>query len=165
MANNAVVQPLGISRVTSLAMVTLLIACGTPDDTAIKVSSGDAEMNLAISKARQSLPEFWRAFESPNEGESDFCLKVRIEDSNGAEHFWAINIQRENEKILGEIGNDANIVKSVKLGDQVMIEESDISDWLYMRNGKMVGNFTVRPLIKSMPVEEAQHIRSLLADP
>jgi uncharacterized protein YegJ (DUF2314 family) len=146
-------------------MAMVLIACGTPDDRTISVSANDAEMNLAISKARQALPEFWQVFESRKNGESDFCLKVRIEDSSGTEHFWAINIRRENGKIWGEIGNDANIVKSVKLGDQVPITESDISDWLYMRNGKIVGNFTVRPLLKSMSEEEAQHTRSLLADP
>lgn len=161
----AAVQLPRMSRATSLALVTLLVACEASDDSVITVSTDDSEMNRAIADARQALPEFWRAFESASDGESDFSLKVRVEDSNGVEHFWAIHIRRENEKIWGEIGNDANIVNGVKLGDQIEIIESDISDWLYMRNGKMVGNFTVRPLIKSMTEEDAQYIRSLLADP
>ena len=34
-----------------------------------------------------------------------------------------------------------------------------------MRDGKMYGNYTMRPLLKTMPEEEAAKFRSLLASP
>jgi uncharacterized protein YegJ (DUF2314 family) len=56
-------------------------------------------------------------------------------------------------------------VGSVTFGDRIEIAEGDISDWAYMRNGKMVGNRTVRPLFKRMPASEVERIRKMLADP
>lgn len=34
-----------------------------------------------------------------------------------------------------------------------------------MRDGKMHGNYTMRPLLKTMPADEAAQLRSLLAEP
>ena len=97
-------------------------------------------------------------------GESKFALKVKITDQRGAEYFWATNIERRDSKIFGTIDNDPNIVASVKLGDRIEIPDADIADWLYMKNGKVVGNCTVRPLFKKMPKAEVERIKSMLAD-
>jgi uncharacterized protein YegJ (DUF2314 family) len=36
---------------------------------------------------------------------------------------------------------------------------------MYMRAGKMVGNYTVRPLFKSMSAEDVAKVKNTLADP
>ena len=36
-------------------------------------------------------------------------------------------------------------------GELAEFTEADISDWMFMRNGKIVGGETIRPLLKSMP--------------
>jgi uncharacterized protein YegJ (DUF2314 family) len=138
---------------------------GTIDDPVVHVSEGDAEMAAAISQARQSLPHFWEVFEKPTRGEDHFALKVKITDEHGTEHFWANELQRQDGKISGTINNDPNIVKSVKLGDRIEITADDISDWMYMRDGKMVGNRTMVPLFKSMPPEEVEQFKSMMAEP
>jgi uncharacterized protein YegJ (DUF2314 family) len=92
-------------------------------------------------------------------------LKVLVTDKRGEEYFWATDLARRDGKILGTIDNDPKIVGSVKFGDRIEIAEDDISDWAYMRNGKMVGNRTVRPLFKRMPASEVERIRKMLADP
>ena len=66
---------------------------------------------------------------------------------------------------MGTINNDPNIVASVKLGDRIEIPEADISDWLYMRGGKMVGNRTLVPLLKTMPAKEAEAYRKMMTEP
>ncbi len=45
------------------------------------------------------------------------------------------------------------------------IPEADISDWLYMRNGKMVGNYTLRALFKNMSPEEVREAKKRLGEP
>lgn len=35
----------------------------------------------------------------------------------------------------------------------------------FMRDDKIHGNYTMRPLLKTMPEDEAEALRSLLADP
>jgi len=101
----------------------------------------------------------------PEHAESDFSLKVRITDARGVEHFWAIDIERRDGKILGTINNGPDTVASVKLGDRIEIPEADISDWLHMRDGKMVGNYTLRPLFKKMPPAEVERYKTIMADP
>jgi hypothetical protein len=38
-------------------------------------------------------------------------------------------------------------------------------DWLYMRDGKMVGNETLKPLLKKMPAAEVNRLKSIKAEP
>jgi uncharacterized protein YegJ (DUF2314 family) len=66
---------------------------------------------------------------------------------------------------MGTINNDPNTVTNVKLGERIEIPEADITDWLYMRDGKMVGNRTLKPLFKQMPTAEVERLKILMADP
>jgi uncharacterized protein YegJ (DUF2314 family) len=145
--------------------LALLAGCSKKDKT-FGVTADDPEMTAAIASARETLPQFWQVFAKPEHGETNFALKVKITDSNGVEHFWAVDIERRPDgKVMGTVNNDPDIVKNVKLGDRIEIPEANISDWLYVRDGKMVGNRTVRPLLKQMPPADAERIRKMLADP
>jgi|SRR6185436_5801119 len=154
-----------IATITCGVLLAGLVACSASDDPVVSVSSDDPEMNAAIAEARESLPAFWMVYGAPNRGESDFALKVRIEDRRAVEHFWVTDLRREADKVYGLIGNEPNTVTTVKLGDEIEVPSDDITDWLYMRDGKMVGNFTLRPLFKEMPVEEVERLKAMMADP
>jgi uncharacterized protein YegJ (DUF2314 family) len=125
----------------------------------------DAEMTVAIAKARSTLPQFWEVFDRRGRGESEFALKVRITDGSGTEHFWANDIGRTNGRTMGTINNDPNIVKRVKLGDRIEIPEADISDWMYLRDGQMVGNHTLKALFKKMPASEVESYKRKMTEP
>jgi uncharacterized protein YegJ (DUF2314 family) len=151
-----------------VALAVLGIACSKPTslrDKTTNVEDNDPEMAAAIAKARATLPEFWKKFERHQRDETDFCLKVRITDKNGAEHFWLANLERWEGKVYGVVNNDAEIVARVKLGDRIEIPDADISDWLYMRKGKMVGNHTVRALFKKMSPQEVESCKKMLETP
>ncbi len=137
---------------------------GTHQDEVINVSEDDPEMNAAMAKARESLPQFWQIFDDRKRGESDFALKVQITDKRGSEHFWVVDLERREGKTMGSINNDPNIVRCVKIGDRIEIPEADISDWMYVRDGKMVGNRTIVPLFKQMSPAEAAQYKSMMAD-
>src|SRR6266850_156363 len=134
-------------------------------DQIISVEDDDQEMAAAIAKARESLPKFWGVFEQRKGGESDFALKVKITDKHGTEHFWLTDIERHDGEIRGTINNDPNTVRSVKLGDRIPIPEADISDWLFKREDKVVGNYTLRVLFKKMPAKEVEQYKRMMADP
>ena len=148
-------------------LVTGLASCSKSANNSdtIGVSKDDSEMNAAIAKARASLPQVWQVFEHPEHGENDFCLKVKITDKTEVEHFWAADIERTNGIIKGTISNDPEFVHNVKNGDRITIPEADISDWLYMKDKKMVGNQTLRALFKEMSAEEVKKYKAMLADP
>ena len=147
-------------------LATTGVACSEHErDKVVNVATDDPEMLAAIAQARRTLPTFWQVFETPDRGERGFALKVRVTDKTGTEHFWVTDIARRDGTISGTINNDPNLVGNVKLGDRIEISEADISDWLYMRDGKMVGNHTVRPLFKRMSASEVERIKKILADP
>jgi uncharacterized protein YegJ (DUF2314 family) len=144
----------------SIVSAASLVGC-SKQDKVINVADNDPEMLAAIAKARDTLPRFWQIFDKREHSESDFCLKVK----KGTEYFWLTEIQRKDGKTLGKVDNDPDTVGNVKLGERIVIPEDDISDWLYMLHGKMVGNYTLRVLFKQMPANEVEKCKKMLADP
>lgn len=122
-------------------------------------------MNAAVTKARRTLPEFWTAMEKPAPGVTDFALKVAIEDKGQVEHFWLTGIVRQGDKLTGTISNDPEIVKNVKAGQRYDFAADRVSDWLFKRKGKMVGNETMRPMLTHMPKKEAETYRAMYETP
>jgi uncharacterized protein YegJ (DUF2314 family) len=136
--------------------VLLSVTQPPPPANVFNVPVEDAEMSAAIREARASLPEFWKALAHPAPGVGDFALKVEIADSSGTEHFWLADITRRGDVISGLIDNEPAQVQTVKMGQRYEFKEDRISDWTFTRNGKMVGNWTARVLVKRMPRDEAE---------
>jgi uncharacterized protein YegJ (DUF2314 family) len=135
-------------------------------DKVINVPDDDPEMAAAIAKARSTLPEFWKAREAEAEGEENFSLKVMVPYGSGKhEHMWLVDIDREDDKLSGTISNQPAYATNVSQGDVHEFTEAEISDWTFMRNGKMVGNETMRPLLKRMSPEEAAPYRAMYEKP
>lgn len=69
---------------------------------------------------------------------------MRFDHPSGGEHIWLDSVHFSNGNIIGIVSNNPVTVKSVKLGDAVTIDTSKLSDWMFMRDGKAQGAFTVR---------------------
>ena len=140
---------------------------GSRHDPVVNIETADGEMASAMSKARASLPEFWSKLEQPGSGETDFSLKVAISGSNDkdVEHFWLTNIKRKDGVITGTISNEPSSVKTVHMGQLYTVNPEKISDWMFKRNGKMVGNETMRPLLKRLPAQQAAAYRQMYETP
>jgi len=161
-------RPSVLIRLLLAIAIIPLIGCSSSKEKPgnfAKVSENDPEMLAAIDKARKSLPNFWNKFEKHSDGESNFALKVKITDERGTEHFWVTELKRQNGTITGTINNEPEIVHNVKMDQRITVPEADISDWMYMRNGKIYGNETVHPLYKTMSPEELASVKKMLANP
>ena len=151
-----------------LFVAALSMQSALAKDKTIDFRTGDPEMAAAITDARASLPEFWKMFKTPDAGVRDFSLKVAISEPKNphTEHFWLGSIERKaGDKLSGIINNDPNYIKSVKRGQRYEFTEAKVTDWLFYRNGKIVGAYTLRPMIKRMPKDQAVRYRSLLEKP
>lgn len=144
-------------------LATLCCSCSPRDKTLVKGGYDQQEMDAAIARARRESDAFLVELSKGNG--TDFSVKAPIEDKGQTEHFWLTDITFANGEFSGLIGNDPGIVKNVKLGQKWTIKKADISDWMFMRDGKMHGNYTMRPLLKTMSKAEADQMRSLLAEP
>lgn len=137
-------------------------------DKTINFKTGDPEMAAPIDKARATLPAFWVSYENPTEGVNGHSLKVAITEPGNpsTEHFWLIDIKkRPDGRFSGIINNDPNYIRSVQRGQRYVFSEDMISDWLFLRNGKMVGIYTMRPMLKRMPKAQADRYRAMLESP
>ena len=119
----------------------------------------EKKMEQAITDARASFDEFLTRFRNPKPGDRAFNVKVRIADKNGVEHFWVGDLKLDSEPYSGTIGNDPGIVKNVKLGQTYNFKRADISDWMYIAEGKMEGNYTLRVELESMPPKQAEALK------
>jgi len=133
------------------------------------VPSADAEMNAAIAKARATLPTFWGSFEKPGKGEERFTLKVYFQvDRPGGprrSHVWVESIERlANGRLAGRLSNDPQHIEG-KAGDRVEFDSEQISDWMFERDGKIVGGETIRVLLPRLPKAQADHLRKQLEKP
>jgi uncharacterized protein YegJ (DUF2314 family) len=157
--------PITTKCVLLLLLLLILSGCSTNDapDTLIEGGYDEEEMEAAIARARSEVDSFITEM-SKGTG-TDFSVKVAIEDKDETEHFWLKDIVYRTGKFEGVIDNDPGMVSNVKRGQKWSVKKSEISDWLFMRDGKMHGNYTLRPLLKTMPEEKAAKLKSMLANP
>jgi len=157
--------PITTKRVLLLLLLLTLSGCSTNNapDTLIEGGYDEQEMDAAIARARSEIDSFIAEM-SKGTG-TDFSVKVAIEDKDETEHFWLKDIVYRNGKFEGVIDNEPGMVSNVKRGQRWSAKKAEISDWLFMRDGKMYGNYTLRPLLKTMPEEKAAELKSILANP
>src|SRR5262245_7744662 len=151
-----------MKRLKCLALLltaTFIIAgCSHKPDT-LTYKFDEKKMEQAIAEARSTFDTFLARFRSPHPGDEEFHVKVRIEDKNGVEHFWVSELKLDSEPYSGKIADDPGIVKKVKFGQVYNFTRGEISDWMYMANGKMQGNYTLRVELESMTPKEADALK------
>lgn len=153
-------------RIAIAVAFLLVMAPGViAEDDTVLVEDSDPAMNAAIKKARHSLPYFWEHMAKPGDGENEFSIKLGLTDGTSTEHFWCNEIDGRAEQATCEIANEPVLVKNVKLGQRVDIAPPRVSDWMFYRNGKIVGGETIRALLPKLSKEEADYYRSLLETP
>lgn len=134
----------------------------TPE-TLVKSGYDTKEMDAAVARARREVDSFIKELANPTG--KNHAVKAPIKDGKDTEHFWLTDVSFNDGQFEGEINNEPGIVKNVRLGQRWKIKKEEISDWMYMKDEKMYGNYTIRPLLKTMPKKEAEQIRSILAEP
>ena len=132
----------------------------------VDVRTSDPEMNAAIVRARATLPTFWASYESPKPSEAGHSLKVRFSTPKGGEHIWIGEVKKQPDGTLtGLFANEPRDMPGKRAGDKVAFGEADISDWMFMRNGKIVGGETIKPTLKFLPKADADALRARLETP
>jgi uncharacterized protein YegJ (DUF2314 family) len=157
---------MSLSRRLLLVMLVMVACCscnrGAPD-TLVEGGYDEQEMDAAIARARSEVDTFINELSQANG--TNFGVKSPIEDQGKTEHFWLTDVVYRDGEFEGAIGNEPGIVSNVKMGQKWKIKKSEISDWMFMRDGKIHGNYTMRPLLKTMPADEAAKFKAMLANP
>ena len=165
----------GSKCVVAAAFAAVLAVAGSPTGNVmaqdrspvIDLSSGNAEMNAAIVRGRATLPTFWASYEAPKPSETGHSLKVRFANpKNNGEHIWMADVKKTADGgYSGQFANQPRDLPGRKAGEVALFKEADISDWMFMRHGKIVGGETIRPLLKSLPKADAAALQAKLEMP
>ena len=123
------------------------------------VAKHDPVMAAAMGKARATLPDFLALSVAPKPDMQAFSVKVAIHDGDDAEYFWITPFTDDNGQFSGVINNTPRMIHSVKMGQTITFDRSDIVDWMYLDGGKMKGNYTACALLKSASKREAEEFK------
>lgn len=142
-----------------LAGVTGLTGCSrnTEGNNYTQVDDKDAAMNAAIAQAKSTVGEFVKAFHAQKPGTAEFFVKKPYPTPSGEEeHMWIEVLAEQDGGLQGRVANDAEDTREVKLGQEVTLKTSEISDWKYRDGKKMIGGFTIRYFLDRMSPKERE---------
>jgi len=131
----------------------LALACST-QDRVIMVDDKDPEMIAAIAEARAHVNEFVVALKAPQPGDRSFGIKAALRDGQQVEHVWIDDVVYDGSAFSGTLGNDPELVKGHSLGESVRVVPGEISDWMYVRQDRLVGGYSIRLLRRRLTASE-----------
>jgi uncharacterized protein YegJ (DUF2314 family) len=121
-----------------------------------QVPKDHAAMHRAVIEARKTVGEFITALNHPAPGQQDFEVKKPFIQGNEVEHIWLSDVRFVGNRFQGRIDNKPEKIRGLKLGQLVSVNPNEISDWLYVDNGKLVGGYTVRAHYNELSPEQKQ---------
>lgn len=125
------------------------------------VESEDAGMNAAIENAKKTFKtNFHPALISKNPDFSNFAIKQRFDTPEGGEHIWIGDIVLDNGKYRGTVQNEPVNPLDVKIGDEIVVNVDNLSDWMYYDKNIVKGAYTVKVLRETMSDEEKKEMDS-----
>ena len=126
-----------------------------PDNPPVSYVEGDdPQMVAAINQARATVDQFIAALNNPTDVQADFSIKLPVTDGDQVEHMWLSDVRYADGKFTGQIANEPLELTNVALGDDAEIARDQISDWMYVDDGRLMGGYTIRRVRDSMPADE-----------
>lgn len=109
------------------------------------IAAADAEaMAAAMAEARATWPEALAHLQKGGELSAKFPF-VGTTKGN-VEHIWVAVQSVDGDVVRGVLANEPMDLGQLKIGSKVECKLAELSDWLFLRDGKMVGGYTVKVL-------------------
>jgi len=145
-------------------MVLLTAGCGDgssrskKDDHVTAVKSEDAELNAAISKAQSTLTNFIATLISPKANQKYFLVKGKFTSGDNVEHIWVADVAYDGKVFRGVIANEPEKIRGLSFKEPVEVQPTQVSDWMFIQDGKLVGGYTSRVLRDRMTAQERREL-------
>jgi uncharacterized protein YegJ (DUF2314 family) len=114
------------------------------NDGIINIENDDPEMKAATEKARKQWPDFVKAF--ANKTGENHSVKFKFSQKDSHEYMWVSVDKIEGDTVIGKLANVPNFLTNVKEGAIVKRPSTEIEDWLYVEDKKLVGGFSIEVL-------------------
>lgn len=148
-----------------LLVLAIALGFGTASAQVVNFSGDDAEMNAAISKAREKLPDFLeKAATLPVQS---WFLKAALSSEKpdvAAEHIWMADCARESVDRFTCTLNNAPAHIDLQRGQQVTFGSDIVTDWMYLDpEGRIHGAYTTRVMVSRLPENQVRGLLDQLA--
>jgi uncharacterized protein YegJ (DUF2314 family) len=125
-------------------------------DPVLHISQIDPDLHDISVQARENLTLFIERLQNPAEDEGGFRVKYPFQAEEGSgfrqEHIWLTDIVLGDEgRYYGVIANQPYYVTRFHPGDRVSFFIDDISDWMYLKGGRIIGGISIKYLIEQIP--------------
>jgi uncharacterized protein YegJ (DUF2314 family) len=122
-----------------------------------KVSDDDKKMDRAVENAQRTLGFFMAALHAKKDGDTVFEIKKGFIDGDKVEHLWIKRVTYDGKNFHGQIDNQPEEVNNVHPGQRVTVAPGDVTDWMFLKDGKLIGGYTTRVLYARLsPVDKAE---------
>lgn len=145
-----------------MAVLLVVIGCKKSDDPVVQVRGEDSEMNAAISAAQLSLTNFIAAFRNPSANQHYFLVKGKFVAGDEVEHIWVADLTYDGSTFRGVIANEPERISGLRFKQSVEVHKEQISDWMFVQNGKLVGGYTPKVLRNRMSAQQRREMDASL---
>lgn len=133
---------------------------GEPD--VLAVDSTDPGMLAAIDSARSSAAQLIERVNRPPTSQSSLAVKIRVAEGTIVEHLWITEVRYDGSLLAGIVSNDPVDLVRVRPGDTLRVRPAEISDWMAIDRGRLVGGYSIRLLRARMsPADRARFDSSI----
>jgi uncharacterized protein YegJ (DUF2314 family) len=126
------------------------------------IPAGNPAMEAAFEKARATLGDFLTKLADPPAHTGNYAVKIRlVQPDRRHEYIWVTGLTLRGDRVSGRIGNVPLGVTTVRMGQVVELDRSEIYDWMYLDEAKqrMFGNFTLCVLLRYKEPTEAAKMK------
>jgi uncharacterized protein YegJ (DUF2314 family) len=143
-----------------LLCAILLVSCAKPPEppqvTVMPVYQDDREIVRIAEDARNTLPVFFRYLTGAGAGKDCYVKYPFMADEDSGvdrEQVWLTGIQFSNGRYFGVLASAPRHLGNMKKGDRVTFDMDTITDWMYVRGGKITGGESIKYLLEKIPEE------------
>ena len=115
----------------------------------------DGEILRITNEAKAGLFVFFRHLARPEAGDSNFSVKYPFAADEGSgvdtEQVWLTGIYFKDGRYYGKLSGNPVHLSGMKKDDTVTIIADNITDWMYVNNGKIVGGLSIKYLLEQIP--------------
>ena len=125
-------------------------------------SSDDPELQQASVRARATFKYLWREltweYRRIVPALDLAAIKSAFNDPGASddqvEHMWLSEVEFDGERITASLLNSPNALTSVKQGDRITLDRTQLEDWMYVMSGRVYGGFTIQAMRAQMSASE-----------
>jgi uncharacterized protein YegJ (DUF2314 family) len=124
------------------------------------VDAAEEQMKEAMQEAIRTFPLFEQAMQSPDTTLTGFAVRMKFNQGSENMHLWLKNLRGIGGQLFGVLDSQPTAAEGLKQGDTLRVVRNDITDWMYVKAGKLQGGYTLRVLYNSMDEEMKKQFRN-----